>query len=619
MSGTVSSDRRPIRDELHQIGAVAERVGLSLRTIRHYEEVGLVTPTGRSAGGFRLYTDADVDRLSQVKVMKPLGFSLEETHEVLELLVARAGARVGGPAGPPRRAGGPGPGAVRRSCATVWSGPKSSTGALMSLIVKDLTVEIDTKRIVEGVSFDVRAGDKVGLVGRNGAGKTTLFRALGGAILPKSGTVRLPEATGYLSQDPRSDDVALDTVCLAHVLSGRGLDVAMDRIEKLTVALEEDASMENIEAFSAAHEHFESLGGWAAEADARRLAAGLGLADDRLDLHVGALSGGERRRLELTRILFAGSEVLLLDEPTNHLDADARDWLLEFLRSFRGALVVISHDLGLLDDAITKVLHLDREHEDAAGTLIEYRSNYTTYLTAREVEEERVGKLADRQAKEITRLARRADGMRGQSGKRAKVAKGLDARAARLEAEKVSGPERRRTISVRLPDPPESDRTVLDADALAKSYGELDVFDDVTFGIGRGERMLIMGLNGAGKTTLLKLLADRHRPGLGQGRAGSAHQHRLLRPGARRASSTATRCWSTCARRRRSATRRPAPSWACSGCRATRRSRMRRRCRAARRPSSHWRSWSSAGTTCCCWTSRPTTWIRCRAPRSERR
>ncbi len=386
----------------------------------------------------------------------------------------------------------------------------------MSLIVKDLTVEIDTKRIVEGVSFDVRAGDKVGLVGRNGAGKTTLFRALGGAIIPKAGTVRLPEATGYLSQDPRSDDVALDTVCLAHVLSGRGLDAAMDRIEKLTVALEEDASMENIEAFSAAHEHFESLGGWAAEADARRLAAGLGLADDRLDLHVGALSGGERRRLELTRILFAGSEVLLLDEPTNHLDADARDWLLEFLRSFRGALVVISHDLGLLDDAITKVLHLDREHENAAGTLIEYRSNYTTYLTAREVEEERVGELADRQAKEITRLSRRADGMRGQSGKRAKVAKGLDARAARLEADKVSGPERRRTISVRLPDPPESDRTVLDAHALAKSYGELEVFDDVTFGIGRGERMLIMGLNGAGKTTLLKLLADRHRPDSGR-------------------------------------------------------------------------------------------------------
>ena len=129
----------------------------------------------------------------------------------------------------------------------------------MALIVRDLTVEIDNKRIVEQVSFDVRAGDKVGLVGRNGAGKTTLFRALGGATTPKSGSVRLPDATGYLSQDPRSDAVDLNTPCLTHVLSGRGLDVAMERIEKLTIALEEDASMETIEAFSEAHEHFESL------------------------------------------------------------------------------------------------------------------------------------------------------------------------------------------------------------------------------------------------------------------------------------------------------------------------------------------------------------------------
>ncbi len=377
----------------------------------------------------------------------------------------------------------------------------------MGLNVRDLTVEIDTKRIVRGVSFDVRAGDKVGLVGRNGAGKTTLFRVLGGATDPHAGVVTRAPATGYLSQDPRSDHTPLDTGCLAHILSGRGLDVAMDLIDKLTVALEADPSAENIQAFSDAHERFEALGGYAAEADARRLADGLGLGADRLDLHIGALSGGERRRLELARILFAGSELLLLDEPTNHLDADARDWLLQFLRNFRGALVVISHDLGLLDESITRVLHLDREHEDAAGELVEYRGTYSKYLVAREDEEERLGRLADRQAKEVKRLTSQADSMRGQSAKRARVAKSLDARAARLEQERVTGPTKRRTMAVRLPDPPESDRTVLEADGLAKSYGDLEVFRDVTFDVGRGERMLIMGLNGAGKTTLLRLLA----------------------------------------------------------------------------------------------------------------
>ena len=385
----------------------------------------------------------------------------------------------------------------------------------MSLVVRDLTVSIGTTTIVEHTSFDVRAGDKVGLVGRNGAGKTTLFRVLGGANPPTVGSVRRPEATGYLSQDPRQDSVPPETNCLSHVLSGRGLDQAQTLIEKRTAAMEEDPSDTNIARFTEAMERFDALGGHAGEAEARRLVAGLGVADDRLDLRIDALSGGERRRLELARILFAGSDLLLLDEPTNHLDLDARDWLLAFLRSYRGALVVISHDLGLLDDAITRVLHLDRVGDDATGELVEYRGNYSSYLRARATDEERLGRLAERQAREITRLSRRADSMRGQTAKRARVAKNLDARAARLESQRVTGPQQRRSIEVRLPDPPESDRVPIEAVGLAKRYGDAEVFRDVTFDVGRGERLLIMGLNGAGKTTLLRLLASDTAPTAG--------------------------------------------------------------------------------------------------------
>ena len=406
------------------------------------------------------------------------------------------------------------------------------------LTVRDLVVEVGGKTIVNRVNVQVRPGEKVGLVGRNGAGKTTLLRVLGGATTPKSGEIRRPPATGYLSQDPRSDAVPDDTNCLAHVLAGHGLDLLAEQLEKARIGLEEDPSSANIERFTRLQDEFESAGGYAAESEVRRLASGVGLNEDRLDLTLGALSGGERRRLELVRILYSGSELLLLDEPTNHLDADARSWLLQLLRSYRGALVVVSHDLDLLDDAITRVVHVDRESEEAAGTLVEYKGTYSQYLTARGRDEERLTKLASRQRSEIARLSTQANSMRGQTAKRARVARNLDNRVERLTAQQVNAPTRRRALNLKFPTPPMCGRTVLTATGLWKAYGALDVFSDVSFDIGRGERLLVMGLNGAGKTTLLKVLEGRLPADLGEVALGNnvslgyyAQEHEGIRSG----------------------------------------------------------------------------------------
>ena len=247
------------------------------------------------------------------------------------------------------------------------------------LQVQALSVEVGGRQIIDGASFTVMSRDKVGLVGRNGAGKTTLFRVLGGALEHTGGKVLRKGGFGYLPQDPRIAGVLDGRTAITHVLSGRGIDEELIRLEKLRLTMEEDASERNVSRYSKAQDEFASSGGYSAESEARAMAAGLGLGGDRLELPIGVLSGGERRRVELARILFAGSDVLLLDEPTNHLDIDAKTWLLQFLRTYRGALLVISHDLDLLDEAITRVLHLDRPAEDAVGEIVEYKGTYSHF------------------------------------------------------------------------------------------------------------------------------------------------------------------------------------------------------------------------------------------------
>ncbi|HLH47141.1 MAG TPA: ABC-F family ATP-binding cassette domain-containing protein, partial [Acidimicrobiales bacterium] len=248
---------------------------------------------------------------------------------------------------------------------------------------------------------------------------------------------------------------------------------------------------------------------------------------------LGVLSGGERRRVELARILFAGSDVLLLDEPTNHLDVDAKTWLMGFLASYRGALLVVSHDIELLDEAITRVLHLDE------GTLVEYKGTFSQYREARRRDEIRLARLAERQQAEIKRLSDLADSMRHQTAKRARIAKSLDKRVGRLQAVAVEGPGRgERRYKVRFPVPPHTGRIVLEADGLAQSYGGPAVFEDVSFAVERGERLLVMGLNGAGKTSLLRILAGEAQPSTGSFRTGLgvspgyyAQEHEGIRAG----------------------------------------------------------------------------------------
>jgi ATPase subunit of ABC transporter with duplicated ATPase domains len=382
------------------------------------------------------------------------------------------------------------------------------------LQVQNVTVEVGGKNVVQGATFTVMARDKVGIVGRNGAGKTSMFRVLGGENDPAAGKVMRSGAFGYLSQDPRTSPEQEERSAIGHVLSGRNIDSDLARLEKLRVVMEKDPSDKNVAKFSKAEEEFTLKGGYSAESEARSIAAGLGLKEDRLDLALGVLSGGERRRVELARILFAGSDMLLLDEPTNHLDIDAKTWLLNFLRNYKGALLVISHDLELLDEAITRVIHLDRPDEDDTGMVFEYRGTYTQYKRSRAEDESRAEKKALLQAKEVARLQEVVDRF-GAKASKATMAHSIEKRIARIEGESTGMRKKDRALTVKFPPPPQSGITVVTTKGLSKGYGGPAIFEDVSFDLGRGERLLVLGLNGAGKTSLLRILAGATQANIG--------------------------------------------------------------------------------------------------------
>ena len=383
------------------------------------------------------------------------------------------------------------------------------------LQVRELDVDVAGRRVLGAASFLLQPGDKVGLVGRNGAGKSSLLKVLSGEAEAAGGSVSIRGALGYVPQNPRPRTAGHDITALTHILSGRGLDALGGALDAARHAIESDPSEANIHAFAEAEEAFRAAGGYFAESDARRIVGGLGLKEERVDLPVHVLSGGERRRVELARVLFADADVLLLDEPTNHLDKAAKEWLMGFLRTYRGAILVVSHDLNLLDSAITRILHLD------AASIIQYRGTYSQYQAARKLDEARMVRTAVRQESEIKRLQTLADVMRRQTAKRAKTAHSLDKRISRLRTEVVQAPNRERRYKLRFPPPPHSGRLALESEGLAKSYGGPPVFTNVTFRVDRGERLLVMGFNGAGKTSLLRILAGESDPDRGSFRFGS--------------------------------------------------------------------------------------------------
>jgi ATPase subunit of ABC transporter with duplicated ATPase domains len=415
------------------------------------------------------------------------------------------------------------------------------------LDVANLRIDLGHRVLLEGATFRLAAGEKVALVGPNGAGKTTLLKTLAKEQRSAAGTVVLPEHWGWLRQDvsARLEDsakMAYDHLLDASPLTDMANDMAeaQARIEKAGIDFgagmdgAEDRLDRAVRRFTDLEEQFRRQGGYSRESEAERLAAGVGLDDDALLQEVGTLSGGQRRRLELARLLLKGGDLLIIDEPTNHLDAEAKTWVMNFLRTTPATVLVVSHDISLMDSAIDRVLALEN------ARIEQYIGTYSKFLVQREERESLRERESANFGREIGRLEKSMDKFRGANATHAQKRAQLTMRIDQMT--KKRGPEalvvKRRKIDIKFPQPVRAGDVVLRVEGLAKSFDGTPIFEDISFLVERGKTFLILGLNGAGKTTLLRTIAGKYQADAGEVKLGAnvtlgfyAQEHEDIRHG----------------------------------------------------------------------------------------
>jgi ATP-binding cassette subfamily F protein 3 len=365
--------------------------------------------------------------------------------------------------------------------------------------------------ILDGVALSIEANDRIGLVGRNGSGKSTLMKVLCGIVKPDLGMVSLQRGSrvGYLQQDPSMDpeetlkdaaERAFETLHELHAQMHKVYDdMAHAQGDALDVLMKKQMVLE---------EQIEAAGGYALDHRIEEVLHGLGFTDAQMGLKVKNLSGGQKGRLALARLLLESPDIMLLDEPTNHLDIEGRIWLEDYLNTqYQGAVLMVSHDRYLLDSVVNKIIETEQ------GRLIDYPGNYAKFRELRKERREVMLRAYESQQEKFKKEEEYI--RRFKAGQRARQAKG---RETRLDREKESNtlerPMELSAFNITLPKAERTGDIVVSARGLSKKYpnddgGEKILFDDLTLSIERGERWGIIGPNGAGKTTLIRcLLAD---------------------------------------------------------------------------------------------------------------
>lgn len=389
----------------------------------------------------------------------------------------------------------------------------------MSLLTaNNLVFSYGTRRILDGVTFAIELGDRIGLVGRNGTGKTTLLRILAGDLELDSGAVQMMRESrvGYLAQDPVFDsDHTIYEVAESAFAELHRVHEAIEQTADAMGNAEGDELDRLMKKYERLERKMEQLGGYAVEHRIEETLHGLGFPTAKFNQSVAGLSGGERSRLALAQLLLQEPDLLLLDEPTNHLDISGRQWLERFLiNEFRGAVLVISHDRYLLDQVVSRILETELD-----GSISSYPGNYAEF---RQLRYDRRLTLQREFEKQKDHVRRENEFIRRyKAGQRAKQAAGRESRLERFKSGMTEKPIEIETMRLNLPKPARTGDLVLKIESISKSFDERTLFDDFSFTISRGDRIGILGPNGAGKSTLIECMLSRQSPDTGSARLGA--------------------------------------------------------------------------------------------------
>jgi ATP-binding cassette, subfamily F, member 3 len=377
------------------------------------------------------------------------------------------------------------------------------------LLATDIAKSYGNVQVLADVSLAFEPGEKVALIGRNGVGKTTLLRILAGLEAPDLGMRALSggATVGYLPQDPTVDEARTlwdeASTPFAHLAAVERRLVDLEAQLAAPEVHGDDTRLSGaLEEYGRLRDQFETQGGFTYEAEIRRTLSGLEFREEQFRQPLASMSGGQRSRAALARLLLSAPDLLLLDEPTNHLDLDGQEWLETFLTQYAGAIFLVSHDRFLLDAVTTRTFELEE------GRLEEYPGNYSYYVIERVERRARQQEAFERQQEEIESL--KAYIRRYHAGQKSRQAKSREKRLAKIQP--LAAPRTHRLASIRLDTPRRNPQVVLRLRAVSKRFGDLEVLRGVSLEVRRGEKIGLIGPNGAGKTTLLKLIARSEEP-----------------------------------------------------------------------------------------------------------